>query len=280
MELEECPPEVINRADVLYFNGFSGFQGPPGGGKDRFVLCWPHFGGFTESERFERDVVPQLRESSGARTLRLDDWIGRDYLSVHWSEYDKRFDVLSALLRAGHAFQTQTKGMPAFRPSADGTVFTQELLERRVTEQSRELLTLGLLDMVDDGRCEEWNWSSDEGRAFARTLREAKRTTMSARNYDETRENFYHWPLFHPPNTYDPATLRSVVAQPRPVASVAVVAEGGEEVCMCCLDRQADTMVLPCEHVVVCHDCSLQLESTGNSWLCIKCRQPITHKLV
>lgn len=259
MELETCPQEVIDRADVLYFNGFSGFQGPPNGGKDRFVLCWP----LIDVWEGNHLMVTRLSEACGVRTLRLNDWLGRDYLSVHWSEYHKRFDVLSAMLRAGHAFQTQTKGMPSFRPDADGVVFTQDLLERRVMEQSRELLKYGLLDMIDNGRCEEWNWSSDEGRAFARMLRQTK-----GLKYDETRENFYHWPLFQ---QYDPATLRNA-------APVAPVDE--PEMCMCCLDRLADTMVLPCEHAVVCRDCSLQLESTSNSWLCIKCRQPIAHKLL
>jgi hypothetical protein len=276
MEQEACPQEVIDRAAVLYHNGFSGFQGPPGGGKDRFVLCWPSIG-WASSAHFERDVVPQLREASGAQTLRLDDWIGRDYLSVHWSEYHRRFDVLSAMLLRGYAFQTQTKGMPAFgKREGDGPLFTQALLERRVMTQCRELIELnaGLIDMVDDACCEEWNWSSDEGRAFARMLRERK-AARGRRAYDETRENFYNWPLFQ---AYDPATLRTIA--PESPALEHPVEQQQRDLCMCCMDRPADTMVLPCEHAVVCSDCSRQLEATNNSWLCIKCRQPITHKLM
>lgn len=51
------------------------------------------------------------------------------------------------------------------------------------------------------------------------------------------------------------------------------------EVCMVCLDKIADTMVLPCEHNVVCRTCSLELKKTNNAAKCIKCRRAIEHVL-
>ncbi len=56
--------------------------------------------------------------------------------------------------------------------------------------------------------------------------------------------------------------------------------EKQEELCVICLDKAADTMVLPCEHSVVCHACSKKLESTNDARLCVQCRRPIEHKLV
>ena len=46
--------------------------------------------------------------------------------------------------------------------------------------------------------------------------------------------------------------------------------------CMICLDKEADTMVTPCHHNVVCSECSLLLENTGDAHICTHCRQPIT----
>lgn len=52
--------------------------------------------------------------------------------------------------------------------------------------------------------------------------------------------------------------------------------EGEEEaVCMVCMDRRPNTLVLPCMHVVVCVACSERLKGTPNARQCIYCRQPI-----
>lgn len=197
---QACPDEVARRAAVLYHNGISGFQGPPDGHRECFVLCWPHP---DDARHFETEVLPRVRTATGTVSLTLDDWIGRDYLRLHWTEYAKRFVVLSALLSEGVAFQTQTKGMPSFEPKRDGTVFSQELLEKRVLAQTIELKQLGFYGLLDDAYCEEWNWTTEEGRAAAREFREWK-----AGRYDVTRENFYAWPDFTTP--YDPLTLCSL----------------------------------------------------------------------
>lgn len=48
------------------------------------------------------------------------------------------------------------------------------------------------------------------------------------------------------------------------------------QVCMVCLDAQADTLVLPCMHSVVCRVCSTGLRNTNDANICIQCRQPIS----
>ncbi len=47
------------------------------------------------------------------------------------------------------------------------------------------------------------------------------------------------------------------------------------ETCFICLDRIANTMVLPCEHIVVCTECSAKLGATPDKKTCVKCRCPI-----
>jgi formylmethanofuran dehydrogenase subunit E len=49
--------------------------------------------------------------------------------------------------------------------------------------------------------------------------------------------------------------------------------------CVICLEREANTMVLPCEHAVVCKACSDLLKNTPNQHLCVYCRQKIDHVL-
>lgn len=52
-----------------------------------------------------------------------------------------------------------------------------------------------------------------------------------------------------------------------------------EDVCMICFERPPDIMVLPCEDVAVCKQCSDGLKNTADKNTCVRCRRPITHVL-
>ena len=207
MEQEALPIDLLSRASVLYHNGITGFQPLVGRNSDgRFVLCsltmgWDKIGSFI------RDELPLIGQECGVKTLSTLDWIGRDYLTIHWSEYAKRWDVLNAMLQRGYEFQTWTKSLPCFQPS--DYPLGREKMEARIIERTKELLALpaarpgAFIDMVDDGVCEEWNWETEEGKAFSREMRRLK-----ADLYDGERDNFYERPLFH---NYDPLTLGDLV---------------------------------------------------------------------
>jgi hypothetical protein len=45
--------------------------------------------------------------------------------------------------------------------------------------------------------------------------------------------------------------------------------------CMICMERMADTVVIPCMHRVVCAACSLGLQNTADRAVCCMCRRPI-----
>jgi hypothetical protein len=51
------------------------------------------------------------------------------------------------------------------------------------------------------------------------------------------------------------------------------------DVCMVYLEKPPDTMVLPCEDVVVCKQCSYGLKDTPDKNTCVQCRRPIEHVL-
>lgn len=46
--------------------------------------------------------------------------------------------------------------------------------------------------------------------------------------------------------------------------------------CMVCMEKEPNTMVLPCLHTVVCDGCSKALERTADKNICCQCRCPIT----
>lgn len=50
-----------------------------------------------------------------------------------------------------------------------------------------------------------------------------------------------------------------------------------EDVCMICLTAKSNTMVEPCNHVVVCTECSKGLAGTHDKNICVKCRRQITN---
>lgn len=52
--------------------------------------------------------------------------------------------------------------------------------------------------------------------------------------------------------------------------------EQDDKTCMICMDRPASTLVLPCQHCVVCDKCSEGLERTADKSTCSYCRRPIT----
>lgn len=256
---ECCPVDVKKRAEVLYHNGFAGFQGPDGGGKDCFVIC------YFDSEALSKDL-DEVRRESGCLSLAEDDWIGNDYLRVHWSEYAKITQVFNVLLKRGHTFSPRTKAETHFSPEDGDKHFSVTALEKKAIIQVKSLLGLGLIKLIDDAFCEEWNYVTTEGKAFARTLRE----NPLMWRYEKTRTNFYEWELF---SHYNRETLVS-----EPVV-VVIIDDHDDGLCVVCLDNKANTMVLPCEHCVVCKTCALGLEKTPSRDICVQCQRPIQHKL-
>ena len=196
--MDPCPCEVKNRAEILNCAGFSGFQAPDGGGKDCFVVCL-----FSDDSLIVN--LDAIKKETQCESLCDDEWIGRDYLRVHWRDHSRIPLLLNTLLKRGHSFQAATKGLPFFDAGEGGdTVFSQIVLERKAMVHVEEFLNFRLIDMINDAYCEEWNYTSEEGKAFAREL---KANPLMIHRYDRNRTNFYETSLF---KSYDKATLCSL----------------------------------------------------------------------
>jgi hypothetical protein len=59
----------------------------------------------------------------------------------------------------------------------------------------------------------------------------------------------------------------------------AVGKEEEVETCMICLDAPPNTLVLPCQHCVVCKACSQGLKKTPDANKCVRCRKDIVDVL-
>lgn len=191
---DPCPNDVKQRGEILNWNGFNGFQAPDGCGKDCFVVCF-----FSDQSLI--NTIDEIKEETQCQSLTADDWIGRDYLRVHWRDHSRIPIVLNTLLKRGHNFQSATKGLPFFDHKKD-TVFSLAVLEKKVIAQVNYLMEHRLIDMIDDAYCEAWNYVTEEGKVFARAL---KANPLMC-HYDNSRTNFYEWPIF---KDYDIATLMS-----------------------------------------------------------------------
>jgi hypothetical protein len=278
----DCPHEVFQRGLVLYRNGFTGFESPTVAKKTRFSLCMM-------IPELEPAVIEKVKELTQCLSLKQSYFNDIDYLNIHWTEYDKRFAVLTTVLQMGYSFQTLTRAQPFFSLEMGDKEVTFETLEKKSILWCKEILSLKdaskgkpLEGLIDDSFCEEWNYVTEEGKAFAKELRKIK-----GYRYDKTRTNFYNDPLFI--ISYDPYTLLSLPAnEERPVKKqkTLIIIESSEEetekedsLCVICYEKEANTMVLPCEHSVVCKTCALKLETTKNSNVCVLCQRAIEHKL-
>lgn len=110
-------------------------------------------------------------------------------------------------------------------------------------------------------------WKTATGKARARSAGTPSRCTF----YDEVaplvrrsgiQDPALDWPLVD----LGPSTLPAVADDPESLFE-----------CMICMDRPPDTVVKPCNCVVVCAQCSKGLQRTAARDRCVKCQQLIDH---
>lgn len=190
-----CPRDVRDRARVLYCNGLTGFQEPAEDGveKDRFILCWLHE---PPDDVILEERIERVRQSTGTFTVRVGTRGRHHCVSLHWTEYGRRYHVLTEMLRRELSFHTQTKHSPFFDCQLHPE-FTQELLERRATRVAYHLYEDSAVCFIDQAFFEEWNYVTQHGLEFCRIL-------WTGREYWPERTNYLETPLFA---DYDPLTL-------------------------------------------------------------------------
>ncbi len=263
--LLKCPDDIVRRGTILNCNGF-GFQ-EPGGVKNYFVIA-------RLADDISNNNLEQITNISGSKTVENKDFIGRDFLIIHWSEYILIDNVLNALLSIGLKFVTHNKLEVQFDPSKGDSFYSQEIAENKFIERftnfEKECPDTNIQNIFISTNKHSilhyWNWKTIEGKQFCHRVRQKLGKNDSCQ---KSEHNYYNWTIFQ---NYDPNTLKSI--ESNNIFDNNDIVD--DEICIICMDNIADTMVLPCEHTVVCKKCSAKLKMTNDAKTCVKCRREIT----
>lgn len=269
--LEKCPPQVIKRASILYNNSL-GFE-PPTEEAPHFVIA-----SLPDSDLSHHHLT-SLRRLSGSKTVNLIDFLGREFLTIHWTEYSLIDKVLDTLLKIDIRFSLHGKLKASFNPNDGDREYSREIAEKKFIYFIERLERCGNRLTKENSfirNCyhavsHQWNWISPEGKDFCKKLRKANAKSEVCTN---DKWNFFKWNIFQ---NCDLSTLQDQPEQQQqqPIECFPRRIAGETEECLVCLDKTADVIVLPCMHMVVCQDCSKKMRGTINAEKCILCRQTI-----
>lgn len=183
---------------------------------------------------------------------------------------------------------------------------------KHIKELQKHLSNEYLMSSLSEVCCDPWNWETAEGRDFCMNV---LRPMYRMPNYPLSQllknktDNYYLWNVFEEcdfttllnlnKNRQFNSKNQDVIIEQKEIKSdVEEIKEKEEDkdkkednklnkeknednedkekdLCMICFTLKADTQVLPCQHVVVCHLCSEGLKFTNDKNSCIRCRQSI-----
>ena len=259
MGADSHPPEnYVKRGRTLYFNGF----GIQYAGFDTTDLCI--ISTLDDEPRFD-NLLDTIKNESGCDSVQKKKWISYDFVAIHWKDTNKIFDVLNILLKHGFTFQYFSK----FKPSVilEDWPLTPEKIDAiymRYIDKHLGRNLLNYLSCRDEQILDTWNWKTEEGKAYCLRLRHDL-----GLGDEKPEENYWNWPIFQ--NCDLNSLLDLDNSEPNPNLDIE-----SDTTCLICMKNQPNTRVLPCDHCVVCKECSLKLENTNDKNTCVKCRKPIT----
>ncbi len=287
--LPEIPTDVQFAFKVTQQNGFF-FQCDEGLGKKGYMLL-----GFLmhkkDKEQGWRKDVDESAENLvwqahfGKDLVVVDQWLGRCFFMVHWSLYDRIPEVINYALHTRGLRLMLANGMEIHYNPED--TFVAEEVEGKFIELMKGWMRPddpGYFDCITRSLGDRpfcvYNWQTAAGQDFCQELRrtyphriEAKEDTYNPYNFAMVKEATQKHRLFQYGRTW--------WWGPRIDVPVSIPTPMNEDtpMCMLCEERPSNTLVLPCEHSVVCLECSIKLKNTPDAHQCIRCRRPITSVL-
>lgn len=291
--------DLLQAFEADCYNGF-GFQcspercclylGQPFIAKPITSDGYPNF--VINEAKFLKDIHAKL--SLGMEDIWMTYYLGRDFLTIHAKHYNDIPRIINACLECGYKFITHGEWKTQFIP---GELFTRtsfelkliETLENHAIEMRKFVPNMDYTSIYNMGMrpfLKHWNYATPQGREFCTRLRQRLRKQKERSAFKDR----FTWPKYcetakkygvlHAGGwaQYDPGVYPPESESPLKKSSPQRVEEiGGEEVvCMICLDKPPSTLVLPCEHRVVCDDCSSKLDNTPDKKTCVQCRRVIT----
>jgi hypothetical protein len=212
-----------------------------------------------------------MKTLSGCHTLDADDFIGHEYLTVAWYEYNQIPALYNALIDAhisftikyNHAFHgyDETRQQPF--------TYTPENMERQFVAGMDQLLAsdryVAEYELQRNDRIyDPWNYLTPEGIDFCQRM--CRRQSKPLKPMDH-EENYTRWPWYRP--------LSDLIADVFVPDETPNTFVPDEAECMICYSARPNTKVMPCGHVVVCDQCSHALVGTADHHTCVRCRRPI-----
>jgi hypothetical protein len=266
----QCPDQFDRVAELLEYNSLFGMQFMKH--NHRFVPCLCNKA---------MELCDQIKTLSGCHTLEADDFIGHEYLTVAWYEYDKIPDLYNALIDAHISFTIKYNHV--FHGYDDmcerSFTYTPENMEKKFVASMDQLLNKTdrferyVVEYELQHNCrifDPWNYITPEGIDFCERM--CRRCSRPLKPMDH-EENYKLWSWYRPLS--DLITETEVVSQVSNNDKFMQQFVPDETECMICYSATPNTKVMPCGHVVVCDKCSRALGGTADHSTCVRCRRPI-----
>lgn len=250
--------------EVIGTNTLYGFQYSFGIQPQHCILCWCN-------SDMSKETFQRIKELSGAQSLVHDDYLGRGYLQVHVSDYEKFPIIFNSILQCGEWFRTRNSADVCFKPGETFTVIKmEEKLIKSLSDYLVEYPHFIEMDSIFTWRhFKYWSYITDEGRSFCRHIRRLKR---KKEYHVKDAMNPFKWEKFR-----NVRFRESYLEIPKdsPLGLPAPAAREVPPECLICMEKPANTQVFPCGCVVCCSDCSNGLKVTNDAKTCVKCRRKI-----
>jgi hypothetical protein len=295
MNHEEYPLDLQKLLQAAYHNGF-GFQADGVEPKGYLVIA---FLSRDNEAAIHEDAETKIWQSDlQTDQLKIDEWLGRTFVQVHWTLYSRIPEILQYAVNHGFNVLLRSRFDIYFKvgDKIDTSLFEETFIAQ--LKWRAENMRFSFQEFFKIGYHRQWqffcpwNWQTETGKSFCDYLRKTLPDEIDA---DADQCNFYQWKgtsdtilryclwnLGQPepalvPEQKQPEKKTHIAVQ---VATFHVclhhpVPNKPRDMCILCEEREANTKVLPCEDVVVCLECSNQLKNTPDRAICIKCRRPI-----
>ncbi len=200
-------------------------------------------------------LVNELKDKTNCNTLTWGDFIGRSYLKIKEEEKDKIQSIIQALLDMNHKLYLNDDSAVTIKPPMQ---YTWESREKVILDSLKGLEKYDMLSSITtiEYRLIE-RYKSEELRQFCSSH-------FALENEEYKHQNIIYKKLIH----------GEVLESPKKVLMVEEI----DNLCVICTEKEANTKVYPCNHIVVCIDCSKDLAKSNNENImgkCVYCRTDI-----
>jgi len=186
------------------------------------------------------------------------------------------YKVMNTLLREGHCIETNTWHQVIVQPEDTNEPLTPDVLEgiyvKKANQVAVHMESIAFVTFIEMHPVFRYLslWKTADGKRFIRSMHHRARATYP-RMYRDRRI----WLIeYHVPLDRDLRSGSEEIEEKNNATNDSDDAR--KKMCLICEERPPNTMVLPCEHTVVCAECSDAFQKRGSlaSNKCLQCQRP------